>query len=58
MRRGATWPPIGVMKQKLTIVFAWFDAYMRGDIDPNASAEDIAGHLRDIAEDLEFPDAV
>ena len=56
--RGATLPPVGVMKQKLTIAFAWLAAHKRGDIDPNMSTEDIAGHLLDIAEDLGFPDVV
>ena len=46
------------MKQKLTIIFAWFAAHIRGDIDPNASADDIVEHLRDIVEDLGFTDAV
>lgn len=46
------------MKQKLTIVFAWFAAQRRGDIDPNASAEDIAALLHDIAEDIGFLDAI
>ena len=46
------------MKQKLTFAFAWFAAHKRGDIDPNASADDIAALLHDIAEDLGFPDVV